>query len=117
MLYFGCRSVHEDYIYREELEGFEADGTLSALHVAFSRDSQEKVYVQDLLRRDGAKIWQQLEEERAVVYVCGDAKRMAADVSAALHSIAEKEGGLAAEQAAGYVAELKKTGRYLQDIW
>ena len=117
VLYFGCRSVHEDYIYREELEGFEADGTLSALHVAFSRDSQEKVYVQDLLRRDGAKIWQQLEAERAVVYVCGDAKRMAADVSAALHSIAEKEGGLAAEQAAGYVAELKKTGRYLQDIW
>ena len=73
--------------------------------------------MQDLLRRDGAKIWQQLKEERAVVYVCGDAKRMAADVSAALHSIAEKEGGLAAEQAAGYVAELKKTGRYLQDIW
>ena len=116
-LYFGCRSEHEDYIYREELEEFVKDKTLSALHVAFSRDSQEKVYVQDLLRRDRAKIYRQIEQDKACIFVCGDAKHMAADVAAALHEIVETEGGLEKAQAAKYVADLKKAGRYLQDVW
>ena len=75
MLYFGCRNKAQDYIYQEELEGWEEDGLLT-LYTAFSRDQQQKRYVTHCLKETGAEVWQLLEQG-AHLYVCGDAKMMA----------------------------------------
>jgi len=75
LLFFGCRSSTEDYIYKDRLEGYLASGVLTGLHTAFSRDGPSKVYVQDLIAQQGAEVWELLEAG-AVVYVCGDARRM-----------------------------------------
>ncbi len=70
MLFFGCRKKSEDYIYEEELEGYKTEGVLSGLHLAFSRDQQQKVYVQHLLQEQGKEIYQLLEKQ-GFFYVCG----------------------------------------------
>src|SRR5258706_8953912 len=74
MLFFGCRHEAKDFIYADQLRAF-ADGGATELHVAFSRMQAEKVYVQDLVLRQKARVWS-LIGQGAVVYVCGDASRM-----------------------------------------
>ncbi|MCB1093831.1 MAG: sulfite reductase subunit alpha, partial [Verrucomicrobiae bacterium] len=80
-LLFGNPHQASDFLYREELEAFLADGTLQRLDLAWSRDQAEKIYVQHLMLRDGAEIWAWLRDG-ASFYVCGDASRMAKDVDA-----------------------------------
>jgi NADPH-ferrihemoprotein reductase len=80
ILYYGCRKKAEDYLYPEELEEYEKNGTLTKLNIAFSRDQAEKVYVTHLLRKDGNLVWNLLKEG-GHIYVCGDAKNMARDVN------------------------------------
>lgn len=70
VLFFGCRHEQEDYIYREELENYQKNEILSQLHVAFSRDGEKKVYVQDLLRQQKKYMWEILEKG-GHIYVCG----------------------------------------------
>ena len=70
VLFFGCRHRAEDYIYEEELEGYRDSGVLGDLQVAFSRDQPEKVYVQHLLRKSGAAVWELLEKQ-GYFYICG----------------------------------------------
>ena len=70
VLFFGCRHKAQDYIYQEELEGYEGEGILSGLHVAFSRDQAEKVYVQQLMEKEGEEVFRMLEKQ-AYFYVCG----------------------------------------------
>ena len=70
ILYFGCRKEKEDYIYRDELENYQNQGVLSQLHVAFSRDQDNKFYVQDLLRQQKQSLWEVLEKG-GHIYVCG----------------------------------------------
>lgn len=83
-LFFGCRRREEDFIYREELEGFAASGALTELVTAFSREGEEKVYVQRRMRERGAEVAGLLLEKGAHVFVCGDGAGMAKDVHAAL---------------------------------
>ncbi|CAM9899696.1 unnamed protein product, partial [Discosporangium mesarthrocarpum] len=70
VLYFGCRHREKDYIYRDELEAYEADGTIDSLRLAFSREQARKNYVQHLLAEDAEIVWGMLKEG-AYVYVCG----------------------------------------------
>ena len=70
VLYFGCRKKSEDYIYQDELESYLADGTLTKLHLAFSRDQSHKVYVQHLMKENKEEIWKMLEAG-GHIYVCG----------------------------------------------
>ena len=70
VLFFGCRKKVEDYIYRDELEGYREEGVLSDLQVAFSRDQPEKIYVQHLLEKEGQKVFELLEKQ-GYFYVCG----------------------------------------------
>lgn len=117
LLFFGCRRPDHDYIYREELEGYAASGDLSTLVTAFSREpGRPRVYVQELIRREGARLFSLLEGG-AVVLVCGDARCMAPDVQAAFIEIAAQHGGLSREQAESYIDKLRDSGRYLQDVW
>ncbi|HEY5812391.1 MAG TPA: flavodoxin domain-containing protein [Terrimicrobiaceae bacterium] len=115
-LFFGDQKATCDFLYREELEAMKADGLLTRLETAFSRDQAEKIYVQDRMMENAGEIWCWLQEG-GFFYVCGDAKRMAKDVDVALHKIAETAGALSTEQATDYVKKLKSEKRYLRDVY
>lgn len=115
-LFFGDQHAATDFLYRDELETFQRTGLLTHLHTAFSRDGDEKFYVQHCMREHAAELWAWLEDG-AHFYVCGDAKRMAKDVDAALHNIAQTVGGKSVMAAKAFVDELKKTKRYQRDVY
>ena len=115
-LFFGDQKATTDFLYREEIEAFRKDGLLTHLHLAWSRDQAEKVYVQQRMIEHAAELFAWLEAG-AYFYVCGDASRMAKDVDAALHQVIQASGGKTAEQAAAYVAALKKDRRYQRDVY
>ncbi|MEU0422564.1 molybdopterin-dependent oxidoreductase [Streptomyces canus] len=115
-LFFGEQHKATDFYYEDELTGFLADGTLSRLDTAFSRDQRAKVYVQDRMREHGPLLWSWLQDF-AHFYVCGDASRMAKDVDRALRDIAVLHGGLDEAGAAAYVKQLATDKRYVRDIY
>jgi len=115
-LFFGERSAANDFLYREELQGMLADGHLTRLDTAFSRDQEEKVYVQDRMLEHAAQLWSWIEDG-ASIYVCGDASRMAKDVNTALLSVMETQGGMDREAAEGYVQTMKEQHRYHRDVY
>ena len=115
-LFFGGPHEKTDFLYREEFEAMETAGLLTRLSTAFSRDQAHKIYVQHRMLEQGAEIWRWLQEG-GYFYVCGDAKRMAADVDAALHAIVEKEGGKTPEAAKAYLEELKASKRLRKDVY
>ncbi len=115
-LFFGEQHAATDFWYREELDALRADGVLTRLDAAFSRDQRAKVYVQDRMREQGAQLWSWLERG-AHVYVCGDASRMAKDVDAALREVVVRHGGRTAEDAAAYVKRLADQRRYARDVY
>ncbi|MAS64566.1 MAG: assimilatory sulfite reductase (NADPH) flavoprotein subunit [Coraliomargarita sp.] len=115
-LFFGDQHYLTDFLYQSEIQGYLADGVLSKLDVAFSRDQAEKVYVQDKMLENATELYQWLEAG-AVFYVCGDASRMAHDVDAALHSIIKNEGKMDTEKAEEYVKSMKSENRYLRDVY
>ncbi|XP_063060939.1 P450 (cytochrome) oxidoreductase b isoform X1 [Engraulis encrasicolus] len=117
VLYFGCRHKAEDYLYEEELTEFNNSGVLTHLHVAFSRDQEQKVYVQHLLKNNREEIWKQVHTNSAHIYICGDARNMARDVQSAFHEMAVELGGMTHTQAVDYVKKLMTKGRYSQDVW
>ena len=115
-LFFGDQQRKCDYLYQEQLEAMLADGSLTRLDTAFSRDQAEKNYVQTRMIEHGTELWGWLEDG-AHLYVCGDAKRMAKDVDAALHEVIQKTGGRTAEQVKEYVSKLKSDKRYQRDVY
>lgn len=115
MLFFGCRHPDQDYLYREELEAAEADGIIE-LNTAFSRSGPERVYVQDLIRKQGARVWQMLEDG-AIVYICGDGSAMEPDVKRTLQALYAEEKDVTLEAAEGWLESMVKDGRYVLDVW
>ena len=115
-LLFGDQTRANDYLYEDEFEAALANGELERLDLAFSRDQEYKIYVQHRMLEAAEEFWKWLEEG-AIFYVCGDASRMAHDVDKALHEIIEKAGGKSAEEAAEYVAQMKKDKRYRRDVY
>jgi len=117
LLFFGCRTRDQDYIYQEELEQAVEEKVLTGLWVAFSREKEEKVYVQHKIRENGALVWDLIDAKGAYFYVCGDGHRMAKDVQDALTAVAVEHGKLTQQQAEEYVHSLHSLTRYLQDVW
>ncbi|HET6630732.1 MAG TPA: assimilatory sulfite reductase (NADPH) flavoprotein subunit [Woeseiaceae bacterium] len=115
-LVFGERHLATDFLYQLEWLRYRRDGVLTRLDVAFSRDQQEKVYVQHRLREQSRRFFAWLERG-AHVYVCGDAGRMAGDVHQAFVDVVRKEGGMSDERAQEYLGELKAAGRYQRDVY
>ena len=111
-LFFGDQRAATDFLYREELEAMRADGLLTRLDTAFSRDQAEKVYVQHRLLERAKELFAWLEDG-AHLYVCGDAKRMAKDVEAALRELIRQAGRDAEE----YVTRLQAAKRYQRDVY
>ncbi len=115
-LFFGEVSAKTDFFYEEEWAEYLKDGVLTRLDTAFSRDQDEKVYVQHRIEQAAFDFWKWLEEG-AIFYVCGDASRMATDVDKALHRVIEIGGGRTPEEAAAYVHQMKTDKRYRRDVY
>ena len=115
-LFFGHQHQATDFFYKDELRAMKAAGHLTRLSLAWSRDGDRKYYVQDRMREVGADLWQWLAKG-AHVYVCGDAKRMAKDVEAALVEIVATHGARSTDEAIAFVASLRKAGRYQADVY
>ncbi|MBW6453946.1 MAG: sulfite reductase flavoprotein subunit alpha [Methyloprofundus sp.] len=115
-LFFGDRNAATDYIYQDEIEALQNNKVLNKLDLAFSRDQEEKIYVQDRMREKGAELFALLEQG-GYFFVCGDAYRMAKDVDKALHDIIATHGNKSDEQAAEYVNQMKKDKRYVRDVY
>jgi sulfite reductase (NADPH) flavoprotein alpha-component len=115
-LFFGDQRSATDFLYREELTTWLRDGVLTRLDTAFSRDQENKVYVQHRMMENAAELFAWLEAG-AHFYVCGDASRMAKDVDAALLQVVQLAGGRTPEAAAAYVQNLKVSRRYARDVY
>lgn len=115
-LFFGDRHAHCDHLYRSELDAFLANGTLSRLDTAFSRDQAAKVYVQQRMIERGDELWRWLQDG-GHLYVCGDASRMAKDVDAALVAIIAKHAKRSTAQAQLELRSLAAAGRYVRDVY
>ncbi len=115
-LFTGDRQKAFDFHYEDELKNYVASGMLK-LSIAFSRDSEKKIYVQDLMLEESKEVWSWIINEHASIYICGDAKSMAKDVQKALHFIAESEGGMSPEEAKAFFKALRHKKRLLLDIY
>ena len=115
-LLFGDQQRDVDFLYREELEAYHRDGFLNRLDTAFSRDQDEKVYVQHRMLENAAQLWAWLKAG-AHFYVCGDAKRMATDVDNTLKRIVAEQGRMNPDAARAYVADLTRSKRYQRDVY
>ena len=115
-LFFGEQSRTESYFYKDEWKNLIRAGTLHRMDTAFSRDQEQKVYVQHRMTENGEELYRWLEAG-AHFYVCGDASRMAKDVDAALHQVIRTHSHKSADQAAAYVAEMKQAKRYACDVY
>ncbi|MFN0127140.1 MAG: sulfite reductase subunit alpha [Verrucomicrobiales bacterium] len=115
-LFFGEQRRANDFFYEQEWQQALADGSLTRFSTAFSRDQSEKFYVQHAMKLAAADIWAWLEEG-AIIYVCGDANRMAADVDRALQDIIASQGNRPAEAAADYLEALRQAKRYRRDVY
>jgi sulfite reductase (NADPH) flavoprotein alpha-component len=115
-LFFGHQRSDCDFFYADELNAMKTSGLLTRLSLAWSRDGDKKFYVQDRMREVGRELWTWLAEG-ANVYICGDAKRMARDVERALVDIVAQHGARSTDEAVAFVGELKKKGRFQQDVY
>nr|WP_276539715.1 assimilatory sulfite reductase (NADPH) flavoprotein subunit [Paenibacillus polysaccharolyticus] len=115
-LFYGDQHFSTDFLYQTEWQRWLKDGVLTKMDVAFSRDTEQKVYVQHRMLEHSKELYQWLQEG-ASVYICGDEKKMAHDVHAALITILQQEGGLSSEQAVEYMTRLQQEKRYQRDVY
>lgn len=115
-LFFGEQHFTTDFLYQTEWQGWLKDGVLDKLSVAFSRDSEEKVYVQHRIEENSKEFYQWIQEG-AAIYICGDEKCMAKDVHQAILNVIQTEGHYNEEEAEAFLTQLKKDRRYQRDIY
>ncbi|QUN06501.1 assimilatory sulfite reductase (NADPH) flavoprotein subunit [Shewanella yunxiaonensis] len=115
-LFFGNPHFEQDFLYQTEWQQYLKTGQLSRISLAFSRDQQQKIYVQQRIREQGEALWQWLQRG-AHLYLCGDAERMAKDVQQALVDVVVAYGGLDAEAATEYLENLRQQGRFQKDVY
>jgi len=115
-LFFGNPHEATDYFYQEEFEALRSEGVLNRIDLAWSRDQDYKIYVQDKINEASGELWEWIDGG-AHLYVCGDAVYMAGDVDKALHSAVEEHGGMTPDEAATYVEQMKTDKRYQLDVY
>lgn len=115
-LFFGDQYFVTDFLYQTEWQKWLKEGVLTQMDVAFSRDTDEKVYVQHRMLENSKELFEWLQEG-ATVYICGDEKHMAHDVHNTLIEIIKKEGGMSSEKAEGYLADMQQQKRYQRDVY
>jgi cytochrome P450/NADPH-cytochrome P450 reductase len=116
ILFFGCRNPGQDYLYEEELQSFATDGVVEVA-CAFSRvEGKPKQYVQQVITERGDEVWQLLQQN-AVVFVCGDASRMAPDVRRAFGTLYQSRSGADDAGVQTWLSDLDAQHRYVADVW
>jgi len=115
-LFYGHQKRDYDFFYEDEFAGMKSTGLLTRLSLAWSRDGNEKFYVQNRMAEVGRDLWSWIADG-AHIYVCGDAQRMAKDVERALVEIVATHGARSTNEAVAFVADLKKRGRYQTDVY
>ncbi|HEX7028933.1 MAG TPA: sulfite reductase [NADPH] flavoprotein alpha-component, partial [Gammaproteobacteria bacterium] len=115
-LFFGDRCFRTDFLYQVEWQRYLKEKRLTRMDVAFSRDQADKVYVQHKMLEQAKDLYEWLEDG-AVVYVCGDANRLAPDVHNALQAIVARQRGCDALEAGQYLKDLRQNKRYQQDVY
>lgn len=115
-LFFGDQHYVTDFLYQTEWQNFVKDGSLTRLDTAFSRDTEEKIYVQHRMKQAAEELYKWIEEG-AAIYVCGDEQYMAKDVHTALIEIIAEQGGKSAEQAEQLLTQLIQEKRYQRDVY
>ena len=115
-LFFGNPHFTEDFLYQVEWQSYVKEGLLTRIDLAWSRDQQQKIYVQDKLREQGAELWRWINDG-AHIYVCGDANRMAKDVENTLLEVIAEYGAMDAEAADEFLSELRVERRYQREFY
>jgi sulfite reductase (NADPH) flavoprotein alpha-component len=117
-LFFGDQSEKTEFYYKDEIESWIDEGHLYRFTTAWSRDQEEKIYVQHRLKEHGAEIWEWFERG-AYFYICGDKQYMAKDVHRALIQIAIDHGGMSEDDATHFIEKtmMKEQKRYLRDVY
>lgn len=115
-LIFGNQHFTSDFLYQTEWQQFAKDGFLHKYSFAWSRDQEQKIYVQDKIREEAESLWQWLQEG-AYLYVCGDANRMAKGVNQALLDVIAQQGNLNMDEAEEYLDNLREEKRYQRDVY
>lgn len=115
-LFFGNPHFTEDFLYQVEWQSYVKEGLLTRIDLAWSRDQQQKIYVQDKLREQGSELWRWINDG-AHIYVCGDANRMAKDVENTLLEVIAEYGAMDAEAADEFLSELRVERRYQRDVY
>jgi sulfite reductase alpha subunit-like flavoprotein len=116
VLFFGCRYHDKDFYYQDQWNQYMEKDELQLI-TAFSRDQEEKVYVQDRIQENGPLLWDLIENGQAKIVLSGSLDKMPADVAYAFKQIFMKEGGLDAEEAEYYFNQLNKSGQYQEECW
>ena len=115
-LIFGNQRLADDFLYQLEWSDYRKDGILTRADLAWSRQSERKVYVQHKIAEHAAEVWNWLQQG-AHLYVCGDATRMARDVETALLDVIETQGKLSRDDAEDYLNEMREDKRYQRDVY
>ena len=116
-LIFGDRYAGSDFLYGDEMNYYNKSGLLSKMDLAFSRDQEEKKYVQYCLHEKSSEFFDWIDSRGAVVYLCGNKRTMGNDVKTAIKNIISREGRMSAEKAGEYVQLLVKNKRLLSDLY
>ena len=117
-LFFGDQSEKTEFYYKDAIESWLDHGHLYKFTTAWSRDQEEKIYVQNRLKEHGAEVWEWFEKG-AYFYICGDKQYMAKDVHRTLIEIAKEHGGMSAEDATFFIEKtmMREQKRYLRDVY
>ena len=115
-LFYGDRHFVTDFLYQTDWQRMLKEGVLTKLDVAFSRDTEEKVYVQHRILEKSQELYEWLKEG-AHLYICGDEKHMAHDVHNALITVIQQQSGVSPEEAGAYLEDLQQQGRYQRDVY
>ncbi|KAK9717400.1 sulfite reductase [NADPH] flavoprotein component [Basidiobolus ranarum] len=115
-LYFGSRFRSSEYLYGEELEAYHAEGLLTHLQLAFSRDQKQKIYIQHKMQEDSQLLHQYMLQEDGHFYLCGPTWP-AGDVKDAMVSSFVENGGITESQANNKISELKELEKYILEVY
>jgi sulfite reductase (NADPH) flavoprotein alpha-component len=115
-LFFGEQHFASDFLYQTEIQGWHETGLLTKVSLAFSRDQEERIYVQHRMIQQAAELFEWIDSG-AYIYVCGTKDPMSVDVERTLLQIISEKGAMTNDEAAKYLSGLKEEGRYEKDVY
>lgn len=116
-LIFGNQNYHHDFLYKDDLEQWLEEGVLSKLDLAFSRETENKIYVQHRIEENSAEFYKWIQAGATIIYLCGNKDEMASGVHESLIKVLIKEGNLDETEAEAYLTEMIKNQRYQRDVY